>query len=321
MQNLIFSLNATLPLIIVVALGIFLRRIGMVNKEFGRICDRLIFRVTLPVTLFSNMYGVDIRSVFDGRFVGFCAAATILSIAGVWVGGHIMLRKDKKDLGEFVQASYRGSIAVLGNALLSNIYGSSAMAPLMILGSVPLYNIAACLILALCAPLEEGEAGDRDTLAQVKRGLMGVLTNPIIFGIIAGCICSLTRFRFPRFVDSTIGSVASLTTPLSLLSIGFGFKGREALGKLQLSGLATAFKLVIIPVIFIPAAVYMGFRGEALIAILIMLGSPATPSCYTMARNYGYSGIVSASAIVLTMLGSAFSVTLGILILRTLGLV
>ncbi len=320
MSNFIFSINATLPLIIVVALGIWLKNIGMVTPEFGKQCDRLIFRVTLPVTLFSNMYSVDIRSAFDGRFVGFCAAATILSIAGVWIGGTVFMRKDRHDLGEFVQASYRGSIAILGNALLTNVYGSSAMSPLMILGSVPLYNIAACLILALCVPSEEGSQG-RDTAAHLKKGLMGVATNPIILGILAGCLCSLSGFHFPKFMDSSMKSIASLTTPLSLLSIGFGFRGREALGKLGLSGLATALKLVIIPLIFIPFAVQMGFRGEALIAILIMLGSPATPSCYTMARNYGYSGVVSASVVVLSMLGSALSVTLGILILRSFGLV
>jgi predicted permease len=332
MQNLIFSFNATLPLVVVVALGILLKRIRLVNKEFGAQCDRLVFRVALPVTLFSNMYFMDIRSAFDGRFVGFCAIATILSIAGVWIGGSLALRGrkgkhgrrgesgKKEDLGELVQASYRGSIAVLGNALLSNIYGSSAMAPLMILGSVPLSNIAACLILAMCAP-DSDDDEERSMASQLKKGLKGVASNPIILGIIAGCICSLARFHFPQFIEASVRSVSSLTTPLSLLSIGFGFKGREALGRLQLSGAATIMKLLVIPAVFVPAAVCMGFRGEALIAILIMLGSPSTPSCYTMARNYGYEGVISASAVVLTMLGSAFSVTLGILVLRTMGLV
>ena len=90
---------------------------------------------------------------------------------------------------------------------------------------------------------------------------------------------------------------------------------------MDLSCVAAALKLVIIPAVFMPFAVMLGFRGEALIAILIMLGSPTTPSSYTMAKNYGYDGTVSASVVVLTMLGSAVSITLGILILRTLGFV
>ena len=321
MENFIFSINATLPLVLVVCLGVFLKRIGMLDQAFGSKCDRLVFKVTLPVTLFNNLYSIDIRNDFDGKFVGFCAVVTIISIAAVWIGGSAALRKQRDDLGEFVQASYRGSIAILGNALLSNVYGSTAMSPMMLIGSVPLYNIAACLVLALCAPaVIDAEAG-RKRSKQLKHAFLGILTNPIILGILAGTLVSLMRLRFPRALETSLKSVASLTTPLSLISIGIGFRGREALGKMDLSCAAAALKLVIIPAVFMPFAVMLGFRGEALIAILIMLGSPTTPSSYTMAKSYGYDGTVSASVVVLTMLGSAVSITLGILILRTLGFV
>ena len=327
MENFIFSINATLPLVLVVCLGVFLKRIGMLDKTFGSRCDTLVFKVTLPVTLFNNLYNVDIRSDFDAKFVGFCAVVTIISIAAVWIGGGLFIRNQRDDLGEFVQGSYRGSIAILGNALLSNVYGSTAMTPMMVIGSVPLYNIAACLILALCAPMPVDASGNADAAdrsrrsEQIKSAFIGILKNPIIIGIAIGTIVSLSGLRFPRAIESSMKSVASLTTPLSLLSIGIGFRGREALGKMNLSCIATALKLVIIPAVFLPVAIMLGFRGEALIAILIMLGSPTTPSAYTMAKSYGYEGTVSASVVVLTMLGSAVSITLGILILRTLGYV
>ena len=40
------------------------------------------------------------------------------------------------------------------------------------------------------------------------------------------------------------------------------------------------YKRQIQPLIFLPVAVWMGFGGEKMIAILIMLASPTTPSCY-----------------------------------------
>ena len=54
-----------------------------------------------------------------------------------------MALKDKSQRGEFIQGAYRSSAAILGIAFITNIYGNSGMAPLMIIGSVPLYNIMA----------------------------------------------------------------------------------------------------------------------------------------------------------------------------------
>ena len=50
-------------------------------------------------------------------------------------------------MGEFVQAGYRSSAAILGVAFIQNIYGDSGMAPVMIIGCVPLFNIFAVLVL------------------------------------------------------------------------------------------------------------------------------------------------------------------------------
>lgn len=61
-------------------------------------------------------------------------------------------------------------------------------------------------------------------------------------------------------------------------------------------------KLVIQPLIFLPVAAWMGFRGEQMIAILIMLASPTTPSCYIMAKNMDNDGVLTASVIVMTTL-------------------
>jgi len=65
----------------------------------------------------------------------------------------------------------------------------------------------------------------------------------------------------------------------------------------------------------------MGFRGEQMIAILIMLASPTTPSCYIMAKNMDNDGVLTASVIVMTTLLAAFTLTGWIFILKTVGLI
>ena len=232
MQNLIFSLNATLPVFLVMVVGYALGQLGFLPPAFCKASDRLTFKVTLPLMLFLDMGSVDILHDFRPRFVLFCFAATLVGILTVWAGAKRFL-KDKTLVGEFVQAGYRSSAAVLGVAFIQNIYGSAGMAPLMILGSVPLFNIFAVLILMLESPEQRG-------VPDPKQLLRGVATNPILLGIVFGTVYALLPFTLPQIATKTISSIASLTTPLSLLSIGASFEGTKAIKKLGPT-LAAAF--------------------------------------------------------------------------------
>ena len=309
MENLIFSLNATLPVFLVMVAGGILGKLGFLPKEFCKASDKLTFKVTLPIMLFLDMADVDMAHDFEPKFVLFCFGATLISILVIWALARTFMR-DKTIIGEFVQASYRSSAAVLGVAFIQNIYGDAGMAPLMILGSVPLFNIFAVLILMIESPQEQHEAPRPAQL------LYGVITNPILLGIIAGTIFSLLPVELPVIAEKTLDSLASLTTPLALLSIGASFEGPKALKKAGPTLVATLIKTVGLSAIFIPCALALGFREKELIALLIMLGSPTTPSSYVMAKNMGHEGVLTASAIAATTLLSALTLTGWIFILH-----
>ena len=311
MQNLIFSLNATLPVFLTMVAGWLLRQWGFLPKEFCKAADRLTFKITLPIMLFLDMSAVDILHDFQPKFVLFCFAATLAGILVVWGAAHVLIR-DKSIVGEFVQASYRSSAAVLGVAFIQNIYGSAGMAPLMILGSVPLFNIFAVLILMLESPEQRGTPDP-------KQLLRGVVTNPILLGIVFGTVYALLPFTLPQMVTKTMSNIASLTTPLSLLSIGASFEGTKAIKKLGPTVAAAFIKTIGLAAAFLPCAVALGFRNEELVALLIMLGSPTTPSAYVMSKNMGHEGVLTSSCIALTTLLSALTLTGWIFILRSGG--
>lgn len=309
MENLIFSLDATLPVFLVMVAGGILGRLGFLPKEFCKACDKLTFKITLPIMLFLDMAEVDMVHDFQPKFVLFCAGATLISILVIWGLARVLMR-DKSIIGEFVQASYRSSAAVLGVAFIQNIYGEAGMAPLMILGSVPLFNIFAVLILMIESP------GEQHRAPTVKQLLYGVITNPILLGILAGTVFSLLPVELPAIANKTLDSLASLTTPLALLSIGASFEGPKALKKAGPTLVAALIKTVGLAAIFIPCALALGFREKELIALLIMLGSPTTPSSYVMAKNMGHEGVLTASAIATTTLLSALTLTGWIFILH-----
>lgn len=312
MDNFIFSLNATVPIFIIIFIGYFLRYKGLVNDNFVNIGNKIGYIVFLPTLLFKDISETDVKSNFDIKFILFCVLATVISIAVIWILSEIFM-KDKKSIGSFVQGSFRGSAAVLGIAFVQNMYGSSGMAPMMVLGAVPLYNIFSVIILTIKS---ENSLNSKNLY---KESFINILKNPIIWGIIIGLIFSLLEIKLPIMINKAVESVASLATPFALIILGAGFEGKKALSKIKPTLVATALKLLIIPAVFIPVAVYMGFRNQEMIAILIMLGAPSTVSCYVMAKNLGNDHVLASSIVVASTFLSSFSITMWIFILKTMG--
>ncbi len=315
MENFIYSIEVTLPIFLVMVIGYILKQIGILNEDFVTVANRFNFKVTLPFMLFKDIAGVDIKAVFDIKYVLFCA---LVSTACFWIiwGMAKLFVKDKSIRGAFVQASFRGSAAVMGLAFIHNIYGESAMGPLMIIGSVPLYNMFSVIVLTF----EANDSTGINKKEKIRQAGMNICKNPIIISILLGLIAGLIGIDFPVIVDKTINSVAQLATPLALITIGAGFEGRKALAKMKPTMAVSMIKLVIQPLVFLPLAIRMGFTGEKIIAILIMLSAPTTPSCYIMAKNMHNDEVLTASAVVATTLMGAFTLTGWIFILKTMGL-
>lgn len=314
MENFIYSINVTMPIFLVMVIGYILKQIGMLNDNFVTVANKFNFKVTLPFMLFKDIAGVDIKAVFDIKYVLFCAIVSTICFWVVW-GTEKLLVRDKTIRGAFVQSSFRGSAAVMGLAFIQNIYGSSAMGPLMIVSAVPLYNIFSVIVLTF----EANDSTGIDKKAKIRQAGINICKNPIILSILAGLIVGLLGIQFPTLVNKTVSNVAQMATPLALITIGAGFEGRKALAKIAPTMAASMIKLVLQPLVFLPVAAWMGFSGEKMIAILIMLASPTTPSCYIMAKSMNNDEVLTASVIVTTTLMAAFTLTGWIFLLKTLG--
>lgn len=312
MDNFIFSLEATMPVFLVMVVGYFLRRIGMLNESFCAVANKYVFKVALPLLLFKDIAETDLRTDFNLTFVLYCMIVTTVMFLGIWVLT-AWLMPDKSLVGAFSQAAARSSAAVLGIAFVENIYGNAGLTPMMIVAAVPLFNIYSVVILTFSAQHREKGRG------AIRTACINVLKNPIILGILAGLPFSLLGISIPTIPLKTITSISNTATPIALLVVGTGFEGRKALSKLKPTVIASLIKLVILPAVFLPIAIACGLAGTEMIAILIMVGSPTTVSCYIMAKNMDNDGELTSSIIVLTTLLSSVTLTFWIFLLRSVG--
>lgn len=314
MDNLMFSLNATVPVFLMMVLGLVFRKLGWLDETFADKMNKFVFMVPLPVLVFEDLATVDFAEVWDARFVFFCFAVTLVSI-GI-AAGISCLWKDKSLQGEFIQVSYRSSAALLGVALIQNIYGDAGMAPLMMIGSVPLYNVMAVVVLSFFHPERKGI--DREVM---KRTVKGIVTNPIIIAIVLGLLWSALRIPMPSIMQKTVSGIGGMATPMGLMAMGAAFDVRKAFAKAKPAAAAVFIKLIGFCALFLPVAVALGFRESELVAILVMLGSATTVSCFVMAKNMGHEGVLTSSVVMLTTLFSGFTLTGWIYLLRSFALI
>jgi len=312
-ENLVFSLNATMPLFILMVIGYALKRIKWLDEKSTGVMNKLVFRVFLPALLFMDLAKQDFVAMWDSQFVLFCAVATIISI--IIAALFSLADKDKEDRGEIIQASYRSAAATLGIAFMTNIYDNVAMVALMIIGSVPIYNIVAVLVLSVTSPDNSGKS-KKDLIANTLKNLV---TNPIILGIVVGLVWSLFKLPQPQIFKKSVTYLGNVASPMALIALGASFEFKNVREKIKPLIMVNVNKLFLFCIMFLPLAIWMGFRDEKLVAALIMLGSGTTSSSFIMAKNMGHKGVISSSAVMTTTLLMSFTMTIWLFVLKSLG--
>lgn len=322
MENLIFALNSTIPVFLVILLGWFLRYVGMLDERFTKPANAYVFKCALPASLFRSMAGMDFYTQFDPAFCLFCMVSTWAMFLGIWLLAWLLIR-DKGQIGAFAQASVRSSAAILGLAFANAIYGDSGMVPMMIMAAVPFFNLLSVVILSFSPQV--GEDGrllpSQSGTAAVKRACINILKNPIILGILAGMPFALLRVSVPEALDGAIKSVGSTASPIALLVMGASFSGSEALTRWKGAVWSGVIKLLLLPAILLPLAAAMGFRDSQMVAILIMAGSPTTVTAFVMAKSMHADGVLSSNAVLLSTVASSVTITFWLYLLRSFGLI
>lgn len=316
MEDFLFSLNSTLPVFLIIVAGYVFMRTRMFTEEFIRVTDRFVFKVTLPVMLMLDVAETDIGSTFSAKFVLFCMIGTCVMFLGIWIPC-LLFMKDRDMIGAFAMSSARGSAAVLGVAFAENIFGDAGMTAMMIMASVPLYNIFSVIFLTLGAKNRDRSVSPKQQTLNV---LKGIVTNPLIIAIFVGMIFAYFRIEIPTIPSKFLHSLGNTATPMALLVVGASFDWQKAWLKIKPTLGAAVIKLVILPLIFMPIAISMGFNGQQLIAILTMSGSPTTVACYIMAKNMDNDEVLTSAIVMVTTLFSSVTLTICVYVLRIMNL-
>lgn len=310
LESIIFGLNAILPIFLLAFLGYFLRNRNYISEKGFDELNWFCFKIILPVMLFKSVYTSDFHSDFNAAMLFFGVAVVVCFSMVLWLSCTFLI-KDRKKRGSFIQASFRSNYVIMGTAIMDVVYdGGSGMATLMLAVIIPVYTVIATLVLTTC-----GSGGKIDLFSILKR----TLKNPIIIGILIGLFCNLIRLPMPEFLMASVGHIANMGTPVALLTAGAKIKVTNCLNRYSVS--SAILKLLVEPLIFVPIAVLLGLRNEALLALYILFASPSAITTYSMASNMGCDEHVAADCVFVSTLFSVITFTIGIALLRSMQLI
>lgn len=307
-QSFLFAVDVTLPISIIIILGVVLKRIGWINDEFANIGSRLVFNLTLPALLFVNIATTDLTSHFPGLLITIAGGVMVMSFITLhWIATYIPTQFSR---GAFVQGTCRGNMAIVGLALAANAFGSDILplASIYLAALIIPVNIFSILTLYY----HQAETPSIKTVAK------SVLTNPLAIAIFAALTIALLSIKLPNVILDTGQYLARMTLPLALLCVGASIRWHEFRAS-RLLYASIAGKIIMLPLITTVIGYSCGLRAEELGVLYVMSAAPTAAAAYPMVRSIGGDYHLTAAIIAGSTLFSMFSSALGLFLLRYIG--
>lgn len=328
-EAFVFAANAVLPLIILIALGYFIKRIGMLKKEFFDSGNKLVFRVLLPVMLFLNVYKIERLSDVNPAYVIYAVAAVLL-VFFFAIPVCCAFTKDAGKRGVLIQAVFRSNYAIIGIPLAESLFGEkgAAAAGVMSAFCVPLFNILGVITLTVFNGSGEKKKAD------VKKILAGIAKNPLIIGTVSGllvlCVRSVFesagigfRLRDITVVYKALESIKSICTPFALIVLGGRFEFSAVARLKREIILGTALRNIAVPVTALFIAYLLrealSLSGEHFAAFVGVFATPVAVSSAVMAKEMGGDDELAGQLVVWTSLLSTVTIFIYVTVLKMVG--
>ncbi|MCU1794340.1 AEC family transporter [Pectobacterium polaris] len=312
-----FAFNVTMPNLLMLFMGVALRKIGLLNDAFCDAAMRLVFNLSLPCLLFFSVasnhqsFSEQWPLVLYGT-LGTLATFLLLEIAAV------RLIKEPTERGIFVQGGFRSNTGIMGLAFAVSAYGEEGVAvgSLYLVVTVIMFN--ALSVITLTRSLQRKSPDQRISVLMLLRS---IATNPLIIGLLCGAAYAQSHLAMPAVIKQTGSFISSMALPLALLCAGASLEWRSMFRSSNVAMLASVAKLLVVPGLLTFGGWLVGFRGVELGIIFLFSSTPTASGSYVMTRAMGGNATLAANIIGLTTAGAFFVIAFGLYFLRSLGVI
>jgi len=312
MNSFLLAISVVLPLIIYMVIGGIIEKRGIFSKENFKTLNVMIFKVLIPLTLFFSVYQADVKEAVNPGIFVFVLGGLFIVYVIAWLVVSAWVTKGE-DAAAIIQGMYRSNYVLFGNSIAMSLCTDGGIALVSALAAVvvPVFNILAVIL------FEVKRGGSVDA----KQIVINIFKNPLVDAGILGIIFCIFHVPIPEFVQNPLQRLASAATPLALVTLG-GILTFGSMVKHKRYLIITAIcRLVVIPFVILAAAIGIGIRGDALVAILAVFASPTAVASVPMAQTMGGNGELAGEIVATTSVGCILTIFLFVFGLSQLGFI
>jgi len=311
LNNIILALNVVFPLLLMMSVGYFLRILKITDTPSLNVMNRIVFRVFLPLLLFLNIYSIKTDEIFNPNN-SVLILLIVLCVLGITLLLHLLLPyfiKDRKKISVVIQGIFRSNLIIFGIPIAVSIYGENHIGVVSLLAAivVPLYNVLAVIVLEYY----------REGVIKFKAIILGVVKNPLVLASFIGFLFLILKLHIPGLILSPLNSMSKVATPLAFVVLGGAFRFEHLSKNTKYLSLVTLSRLIFFPAFVFILAILLGFRNEALVALIGAAASPTAVSSFTMAMEMDADGELAGQIVVVTSIASILTIFIWVLLLGT----
>lgn len=305
--------GVTLPIFAVIAVGFFIKKKGIIKDQHVPLLNKLTYNFGLSSLVFLNIAENKLKEIFDVNILKVIFPTYFLFLIIVFLSFYFLKIKNKTK-GAAIVSTYRSNMAFIGMPVLLYAYGSlaTAKASIVIACLLPLNILTTALFLRL---LNIQDSKDRKT--GIKKLVIEIITDPVLIAVIAGLIISYFSYEIPAPIFRFFEILASLAVPLALISIGASFKFSHIKSNIKYLSLISFGKLILMPLLSLVFSIFIfkvGNLDRDIICILYAM--PLAVATFIQSERYNSDTDFVSSALIITTLISAVTITAWLFILR-----
>ena len=312
LESFMVAFNAVAPFLILLGIGFAAVRLKLTDRPFMDRLNALNYKLFFPFLMFNNVYSARPENMPSLKLIltGVLSVTLLIVLLVIIVP---RIEKENPRRGVIIQAVFRSNFIIYGIPLTTYVFGAerSSVCGMMILVMVSLFNIAAVIVLEMFR--EGGQVS-------VKKLLLGIIRNPILQGCLAGLAFYLLQIRLPAFLATPVSSLAGIASNLALVILGASLKFEELKKNSRTISAVLLVRLILLPVVMVAFAYFIGLRGVELFLILMIFGTPVATSSYPMAQNMGGDGQLAGQLVFVSTVASLATIFAFIFTLSRLGL-
>jgi predicted permease len=330
------AVNAVFPVVLMTLLGYVLQRIGFLSKEFIKVGSKFSFKVLMPCMLFVNVYNIENFASIRWDVVIYCVVILVI-IFLLGLVSAIATTKIPERRGVILQGTFRSNMAIMGLSLASVLGGPEAIATSAIVSAftLPVMNVLAVIALTIFVKPDDASK------VSVGSILKGIITNPIIDGILVGMVFLLFRALQIRifgrvvfalndqlkWVYTALSNIKAMASPFALMILGAQFDFSASKGMLREIIVGSVWRIILAPALAIGIAVLLSkytpilnFGVNEYPALIALFATPAAVSSAIMAGQMKNDQQLGTQLVVWTSVCSIPTMFLLVCIMMAAGL-